>query len=199
MLDDKNLFSRRFDLKHATTAKVCFVPFMAHFWSNFLRKSLSALTDETVMARMHSRKRGKHGSKKPAKKNVPSWILYDAKKTELLIAKLGKEGKSPSQIGLMLRDTYGIPSVYSLCGKRINDILKEKKIVTEMPEDMTALFKKYASIRKHVETNKHDRTADRGLHLTESKIGRLAKYYKRTGRIPEAWKFEADRMGFFAE
>ena len=83
--------------------------------------------------------------------------------------------------------------------QRINDILKEKKIVTEMPEDMTALFKKYASIRKHVETNKHDRTADRGLGLTESKINRLAKYYKRTGRLPETWKFDSERTGFFAE
>ena len=151
------------------------------------------------MARMHSGKKGKHGSKKPAKKSVPSWILYDAKKAELLIAKLAKEGKTPSQIGLMLRDSYGIPSIYGLCGKRINDILREKKLAGEMPEDMTALFKKYASIRKHVETNKHDTTADRGMQLTESKINRLAKYYKRTGRIPETWKFESDKMGFFAE
>jgi small subunit ribosomal protein S15 len=148
---------------------------------------------------MHSRKKGKHGSKKPAKKNVPSWILYDAKKAELLIAKLAKEGKSPSQIGLMLRDTYGIPSVYSLCGKRINDILKEKKLTGELPEDMTALFKKYAAIRKHLEKNKHDGTADRGLSLTESKINRLAKYYKKTGRLAETWKFDPERTGFFAE
>ena len=148
---------------------------------------------------MHSRKKGKHGSKKPAKKNVPSWILYDAKKAELLIAKLAKEGKTPSQIGLMLRDTYGIPSIYSLCGKRINGILKEKKLAGEIPEDLTALFRRYASIKKHIETNKHDRTAERGLGLTESKINRLAKYYKRTGRLPETWKFDSERMGFFAE
>ncbi|MDP3765748.1 MAG: 30S ribosomal protein S15 [Nanoarchaeota archaeon] len=151
------------------------------------------------MARMHSRKRGKHGSKKPAKKAVPSWILYDAKKTELLISKLAKDGKSGSQIGVLLRDAYGIPNISVLCGKSISAILKEKKLGQEVPEDLIALFRKYAAIRKHLEANKHDETAARGLLLTESKIGRLTKYYKRSGRIPEAWKFDTERAGFFAE
>src|SRR3989344_4982296 len=151
------------------------------------------------MARMHSRKRGKSGSKKPAKKTAPSWMGYKGKEVEMLIAKLAKEGKTASQIGLLLRDTYGIPSVLPVTGKSISKILKEKKIAPEMPDDLTALFKKYASLRKHLDTNKNDETANRGLHLTESKINRLTKYYKRVGRIPETWKFEADRMGFFAE
>ena len=148
---------------------------------------------------MHSGKKGKHGSKKPAKKTAPSWIRYKGKEAELLISKLAKDGKASSQIGVLLRDTYGIPNVHALCGKSISNILKEKKLIPEMPEDLTALFKRYAAIRKHLETNKHDETAARGLHLTESKINRLAKYYKRIERIPETWKFEADRMGFFAE
>lgn len=151
------------------------------------------------MARMHSRKKGKHGSKKPAKKTAPSWSLYDAKKAELLIAKLTKEGKTSSQIGTILRDVYGIPSVLALCGKSISAVLKERKLLQEVPEDLIALFKRYSAIRKHIETNKHDETAKRGLHLTESKIGRLAKYYKRTGRIPETWKFDTERAGFFGE
>lgn len=151
------------------------------------------------MARMHSRKRGKHGSKKPAKKTAPSWIRYKAKEVELLIAKLAKEGKSTSQIGTLMRDTYGIPNVLALCGKSISAILKEKKLVQEVPEDLTSLFKRYATIKKHIVSNKNDETAARGLLLTESKIGRLVKYYKRTGRIPEAWKFDTERTGFFAE
>ena len=151
------------------------------------------------MARMHSRKRGKHGSKKPAKKSAPSWIRYKAKEIEMLIAKLSKEGKNPSQIGILLRDTYGIPNVSALCGKSISAILKEKKMLQEVPEDLISLFKKYAEVRKHLEINKHDETAARGLHLTESKIGRLTKYYKRTGRISEDWKFDTERAGFFSE
>lgn len=148
---------------------------------------------------MHSRKKGKHGSKKPAKKTSPSWIRYKSKEIELLIAKLAKEGKSSSQIGILLRDVYGIPSVLALCGKSIGAILKEKKLITDVPEDLTALFRKYTAVRKHIEANKHDETAKRGLLLTESKIGRLTKYYKRTERIPETWKFDTERAGFFAE
>ena len=151
------------------------------------------------MARMHSRKKGKHGSKKPAKKTAPSWIRYKAKEIEMLIAKLSKEGKNPSQIGILLRDTYGIPSVAAVCGKSVSAILEEKKLLQEVPEDLIALFKKYAAVRKHLEVNKHDETAARGLHLAESKIGRLAKYYKRTGRVPETWKFDTERAGFFGE
>ncbi|MBI2659822.1 30S ribosomal protein S15 [Candidatus Woesearchaeota archaeon] len=151
------------------------------------------------MARMHSRKRGKHGSKKPAKKTAPSWILHDSKKAELLIAKLSKEGKTASQIGIILRDVYGIPNILALCGKPISAILKEKKLSPEIPEDLTSLFKKYAGVKKHLEINRHDEAASRGLLLTQSKINRLVKYYKRSGRIPETWKFDAERMGFFAE
>ena len=151
------------------------------------------------MARMHSRKKGKHGSKKPAKKTVPSWIRYKPKEIELLIAKLTKEGKSTSQIGGLLRDVYGIPNVSALCGKSISAILKEKKLTSELPEDLTDLFKRYAAVKKHLETNKHDETAARGLLLTESKINRIVKYYKRTGKILESWKFDTERAGFFGE
>src|SRR3989338_2928641 len=149
------------------------------------------------MARMYSRKKGKHGSKKPLKKSVPSWVRYKPKEVELLIAKLSKEGKSAAQIGLLLRDTYGIPNVHVLCGKSITSILEEKKQLPEVPDDMIALFRNYAAIVKHIENNRHDQTAKRGLLITTSKIGRLTKYYKRTGRIPEAWKFDTERAGFF--
>ena len=151
------------------------------------------------MARMHSRKKGKHGSKKPAKKTSPSWIRYKPKEVELLIAKLSKDGKTTSQIGVLLRDVYGIPSVLALCSKSISSILKEKNLRAEVPEDMTALFRRVAALRKHIEANRHDETSKRGLHITESKINRLTKYYKRTRRIPENWKFDATRSGFFAE
>jgi len=148
---------------------------------------------------MYSRKKGKHGSKKPLKKSVPSWVRYKPKEVELLIAKLSKEGKSAAQIGLLLRDTYGIPNVHVLCGKSITSILEEKKQLPEVPDDMIALFRNYAAIVKHIENNRHDQTAKRGLLITTSKIGRLTKYYKRTGRIPEAWKFDTERAGFFGE
>jgi len=132
-----------------------------------------------VMARMHSRKRGKAGSKKPMKKVLPIWVRYKSKELELLIIKLAKEGKTPSQIGIVLRDIYGIPDEKLVTKKNITKILEEKKILPELPEDLTALIKKAISIKKHMEINKKDEKARFGLLLTESKIKRLTKYYQR--------------------
>ncbi len=138
---------------------------------------------------MHSRARGKSGSKKPLQPSKPSWIRYKAKEAELLIVKLAKEGKKSSEIGIILRDVYGIPSIKTLNNKRINELLKEKNLVHEVPEDVSFLIKKSIMLRKHLEKNKNDMNAVRGLCLTESKIKRLVKYYKKTERLSESWKY----------
>ncbi len=151
------------------------------------------------MARMYSRKKGKSGSKKPIKPTVPTWARYKEKEIELLIVKLTKEGHSPSEIGIILRDTYGIPDEKRVTGKKITKILKEKGLQTKIPSDLTALIKKAVKIIKHNEENKKDRTAKRGLQLTESKIKRLTKYYKKTGRLPSEWKYDASKIKLIME
>jgi len=117
------------------------------------------------MARMYSRKHGKSGSKKPIKKVLPVWLRYKPNEVELLIAKFAKEGKNSSEIGILLRDTYGIPDVRTLCKKKISQILKEKNLTSEIPDDLLALIRKSVAVRKHLETNHKDETAKRGLIL----------------------------------
>ena len=39
----------------------------------------------------------------------------------------------------------------------------------------------------------NEETAKRGLHLTESKIRRLVKYYKKTNKLPAAWKYDREQ------
>ena len=151
------------------------------------------------MSRMHSGKHGKSGSKRPTKRVVPVWLIYKPKEVELLIAKFAKEGKSSSEIGLILRDTYGIADVRTLCKKKISEILKEKSLSTELPDDLIALIRKSVSIRKHMDLNKKDQTAKRGLLLTESLIKRLTKYYKRTGKVASEWKYDPARAGFYTK
>ena len=151
------------------------------------------------MARMYSRRKGKAGSHKPLQPTVPSWVRYKEKEIELLITKLAKEGKAPSQIGIILRDTYGIPNMRLITKKQITQILKEKKLLSEIPEDLLALIRKSITINKHLETNKKDEASKRGLILTESKIRRLVKYYKRTGKLPSKWKYDPKRAGMFIE
>ena len=93
------------------------------------------------MARMHARKRGKSGSKKPFRSSPPDWIGYDPAEVEDIIVKLTNEGNAPSMIGVILRDQYGIPSVKPLIGKSIMKFLGEKNLTPELPEDIYNLIK----------------------------------------------------------
>jgi len=139
------------------------------------------------MARMHSRKHGKHGSKKPAKKNL-EWLVYDKDEVENLIEKLEKEGKTPSEIGIILRDQYGVPDIRSL-GLRVSNIMEKK----EIPEDMFNLMRKAVNLHRHLQENRGDSKSKHGLELVESKIRRLGKYYSRKGRLPRDWKYSIEK------
>lgn len=145
------------------------------------------------MARRYSGKRGKSGSKKPVKITKKVWIRYSDKEVESLIVKLAKTGKTPSQIGLVLRDSYGVPDVRILKLKGVTDVLKNNNLLPKVPEDLTALIKKDIQLMKHLESNKKDMSAKRGIILTESKINRLSKYYKREGVLPKDWRYERDK------
>jgi len=148
---------------------------------------------------MHSRAKGKSGSTKPAKPTTPSWISVKPKEIEMLAVKYAKEGKSPSKIGLYLRDEYGVPNVKVVTGKTVKQILQEKHLLPELPEDMMALMRRAVLIRKHLAENKKDMSAKRGLQLTESKVNRLAKYYKSTGVLPKEWKYDPERIKLYVE
>ena len=151
------------------------------------------------MARRYSRRKGKSGSKKPLKKPLPSWVRYKAKEVELLVIKLAKEGKPPSQIGVIMRDSYGIPDIRKIIKKTITQILKEKNLVAKIPEDLMSLMRKSAFVKKHLEENKKDRTALRGLQLTESTIRRMIKYYKATGKLDEGFRYDPKKVGMYLE
>ena len=72
-------------------------------------------------------------------------------------------------------------------------ILEENKIKAKIPEELTALIKSEINLEKHLGKNKHDQVAKRGLILTESKIRRLAKYYKSSKKLPSDWKYDREK------
>ncbi len=145
------------------------------------------------MARQYSGKKGKSGSKKPLFSTPKTWVRYSPKEIERLVVKFGKQGIKPSKIGLILRDSYGIPSVKEIVGKKITKILEEHNIKFDLPEDLESLIKRAIRIREHFKKHKHDMTAKRGLILTESKIRKLVKYYKRIGKLPKEWKYDPEK------
>lgn len=141
------------------------------------------------MARMHSRKKGKSGSKHPAAEVSPRWLQYTKEEVIELVLQMAKEGKSASRIGLILRDQHGVPSVKAVTGKTVSEILADNKLLPNYPEDLMNLMRKAVRLHKHMAVNKQDKHNARSLKLTESKIKRLVAYYKRTGKLPEKWYY----------
>lgn len=139
------------------------------------------------MARMHARKKGRSGSKKPIIKIDHTWLIYDKDEVIKIIQKLAKDGKTKAQIGILLRDQYGVPDVREF-GFKISDIVK-----TEIPEDLFSLLKKAVNLYNHLQKHKKDMSAKHGFELLESKIRRLVKYYVRKGTLEKGWKYDIER------
>jgi small subunit ribosomal protein S15 len=119
----------------------------------------------------------------------PAWVPLKATEVEDLIVKMAKDGLISARIGLMLRDQYGIPDVRLLTGKCITEIMKEKGVAPELPEDLSSLMRRAIALNVHMKSNKGDHSNRRGLQLIESKIRRLEHYYKDNGIIPLDWKY----------
>jgi small subunit ribosomal protein S15 len=143
------------------------------------------------MARIHAHTHGKSHSTRPTSKDVPSWLTESQEKVSSLIVGLGKEGITPSEIGLRLRDEYAIPLAKPILGKAIADVLVDNDIRRDMPEDLEHLVMKALGLQKHLRTHNSDHRNVRSLELIESKIHRLSKYYKKTGKIKKNWKYAA--------
>ncbi|KVH89195.1 Ribosomal protein S13/S15, N-terminal [Cynara cardunculus var. scolymus] len=135
-----------------------------------------------------------HGSKgisasaKPYKRSPPSWLKISSQDVEENICKIAKKGLTPSQIGVILRDSHGIAQVNSVTGSKILRILKGHGLAPDIPEDLYHLIKKAVAIRKHLERNRKDKDSKFRLILVESRIHRLARYYKKTKKLAPVWK-----------
>ena len=108
------------------------------------------------------------------------------------IFKLAKKGLTPSQIGVILRDSHGVAQVRHVTGNKILRILKGKGLAPDLPEDIYYLIKKAVSIRKHLERNRKDKDSKFRLILVESRIRRLARYYKIKGVLAPVWRYDSN-------
>lgn len=143
------------------------------------------------MGRLHTHRHGKSHTIRPATLRVPSWITLSTKEIEELVVKYSKDGLTPSQIGLKLRDQHSIPLIKPITKKSIGKILEENNLQAEMPEDLDNIVNKAVGLQKHLKTNKGDNRNVRSLELIEAKVHRLSVYYKRIDRIPKNWKYKS--------
>ncbi len=140
---------------------------------------------------MHIRRRGKSHSTRPPSKKVPIWLDLTPETVEQIVHKLAKEGKTPSEIGLILRDEHGVPLFEQVTGKKLTRFLEEKGEAPEMPEDITRLLDRAKGLIAHLKQNKKDRKNKHALESVEAKIYRLSKYYKRIGKLPKDWRYRS--------
>ena len=140
---------------------------------------------------MYGNGKGISSTVTPYKRTPPSWLNVDSKDVEQHCCKLAKKGMTPSQIGVVLRDSNGIAQVKSITGTKILRILKLHGLAPELPEDLYCLIKKAVAMRKHLERNRKDKDSKFRLILIESRIHRLARYYRTTRKLPPNWKYES--------
>lgn len=79
------------------------------------------------MGRMHTPGKGIAASALPYKRTPPAWLTakMTGKMVETEVAKLAKKGLTPSQIGVVLRDSKAIGQVKSMTGNKILRLLKK--------------------------------------------------------------------------
>ena len=143
------------------------------------------------MARIHSHRHGKSHQTRPTSRSTPSWVTYSPDETKAAILKLAKDGLTPSQIGMALRDDYSVPLAKPLLGKSITEVLAEGKAAPSLPQDLRDLIDRAERVQKHLAGHKGDRKNVHSLELVEAKIYRLSKYYKDKGVLPKNFKYTA--------
>ncbi|KAJ5533825.1 Ribosomal protein S15P [Penicillium freii] len=154
---------------------------------DFLRRT----HHQSKMGRLHSKGKGIASSAIPYSRAAPAWLKTTPDQVVDHICKLAKKGATPSQIGVVLRDSHGVAQVKIVTGNKILRILKSSGLAPELPEDLYFLIKKAVAVRKHLERNRKDKDSKFRLILIESRIHRLSRYYKTVSVLPPTWRYES--------
>ncbi|MEM0027587.1 MAG: 30S ribosomal protein S15 [Ignisphaera sp.] len=139
------------------------------------------------------RDKGESHSTRPARLGPPKWVRYSQDEIEAIVVELARMGYTPSMIGVILRDQYGIPLVKSVTGMKLTKILEKHGVALPIPEDLLRLMAKAVNLRRHLSEQPKDFTSKRGLIETESKIRALIRYYKRVGKLPPDFEYDPER------
>lgn len=72
------------------------------------------------MGRLHSNGKGISDSALPYSRTAPAWLKTTPGQVEEQICRLARKGVTPSQIGVVLRDSHGIAQVRIVTGMESN-------------------------------------------------------------------------------
>ncbi len=143
------------------------------------------------MSRIHSGNKGRAGSHRPYPLTKPEWVTATPDEVATQAVQLAKGGMGQALVGQTLRDSYAVPLTRAVTGKRLGTVLAEHGVHPEIPDDLQALLKRVVHLQRHLQSHPKDLANRRGLNLMESRIRRLARYYRRRRRLPESWRYSA--------
>ena len=151
------------------------------------------------MARLHSKRKGKSGTKRPKDLVAPDWTPMKKAEISEAILKMAREGMGGAKIGLVLRDQYGVPNIRAQLGMSLREFLKKEKALPEYPEDLLNLIRKAVRMAGHNKISKNDVHNQVKLNHAESKIHRLVKYYSSKGMIPANWRYDREKASLLVK
>ena len=140
---------------------------------------------------MHAPGKGMSSSALPYVRKAPNWQRQTKSDIVDTILKLSKRGMRPSAIGVMIRDQHGVAQSKYVTGSKILRVLKAHGQKPDLPEDLYFLIRKAVTMRKHLERNRKDKHGKFRMILVESRIHRLARYYKLNGILASNWKYDS--------
>jgi len=108
----------------------------------------------------------------------PVWLKM--KETELVaVIKELAENHQPAQIGLILRDQYGVPTT-KLYGKKLASYLKDLGL--ESNAELKNAQKKVDALGEHLKENVTDKKAKHKFQKAKSRLNILKRYFARKNK-----------------
>ena len=111
----------------------------------------------------------------------PPWLKIKEEEIKKIIAELAKK-HPPAEIGLILRDQYGVPTT-KLYGKKLKQYLKELNLNSN--PDLENAEKKLEKIKTHLKTNITDRKAKHKIQKAQSSLNRQKRYFAKKQKKKE--------------
>jgi len=103
----------------------------------------------------------------------PVWVKMNEKELIGIISELSAK-YAPSQVGIVLRDQYGIPTT-KIFGKKLKKYLEELGIETK--EELNNAGKKVDSLKEHLKNNAQDKRSKHKLQKAQAHLNKLKKYH----------------------
>jgi len=103
----------------------------------------------------------------------PTWLKMKEPELKKTIAELA-EKHSPSKVGMILRDQYGVPTT-RIYGKKLKAYLKELGI--ERNEDLENAEKKVEKMKEHLKNNITDRNSKHKFQKAQARLNITRRYF----------------------